>query len=246
MSIAAVIAGTRQWWVEPGDVRAGLAKIPDGSVQVCVTSPPYWGLRVVTDSKIWICLMHSEDSYLARHGVARNRSGIANGSGSNTRRRGGVQRKSQRSLGCENSPFTTGCESTAFRGAKLAKPGGLSFGESKGRNRDQFHLLGCRQRRRTPTKAGDFGKVIGFSIFQGTRWQTSRGGCWNTDTLWPSTLGARCIRGKSSTTGMASRTITESKTLRSLRTRDMPEWLPVRFAVRPSRFTNGEVCSSGN
>jgi DNA modification methylase len=28
-----------------GDVLDGLAKIPDGSVQCCVTSPPYWGLR---------------------------------------------------------------------------------------------------------------------------------------------------------------------------------------------------------
>jgi DNA modification methylase len=28
-----------------GDVRARLAELPDGSVQTCVTSPPYWGLR---------------------------------------------------------------------------------------------------------------------------------------------------------------------------------------------------------
>lgn len=28
-----------------GDVRKRLAEIPDGSVQCCVTSPPYWGLR---------------------------------------------------------------------------------------------------------------------------------------------------------------------------------------------------------
>lgn len=28
-----------------GDVRTRLAEIPDGSVQTCVTSPPYWGLR---------------------------------------------------------------------------------------------------------------------------------------------------------------------------------------------------------
>lgn len=28
-----------------GDVRERLAEIPDGSVQCCVTSPPYWGLR---------------------------------------------------------------------------------------------------------------------------------------------------------------------------------------------------------
>ena len=28
-----------------GDVRAGLAQLPDNFVQTCVTSPPYWGLR---------------------------------------------------------------------------------------------------------------------------------------------------------------------------------------------------------
>ena len=31
--------------IHVGDVREGLAKIPAGSVQCCVTSPPYWGLR---------------------------------------------------------------------------------------------------------------------------------------------------------------------------------------------------------
>lgn len=28
-----------------GDCRALLAQLPDGCVQTCVTSPPYWGLR---------------------------------------------------------------------------------------------------------------------------------------------------------------------------------------------------------
>jgi DNA modification methylase len=28
-----------------GDVRTRLAELPDGSVQTCITSPPYWGLR---------------------------------------------------------------------------------------------------------------------------------------------------------------------------------------------------------
>jgi len=28
-----------------GDVRTRLAEIPDGSIQACITSPPYWGLR---------------------------------------------------------------------------------------------------------------------------------------------------------------------------------------------------------
>jgi DNA modification methylase len=33
------------WSILPGDVREQLATLPDGSVQTCVTSPPYWSLR---------------------------------------------------------------------------------------------------------------------------------------------------------------------------------------------------------
>lgn len=33
------------WQILHGDVRDKLAELPDGSVQTCVTSPPYWGLR---------------------------------------------------------------------------------------------------------------------------------------------------------------------------------------------------------
>lgn len=33
------------WRVLVGDVRDKLAELPDASVQCCVTSPPYWGLR---------------------------------------------------------------------------------------------------------------------------------------------------------------------------------------------------------
>jgi DNA modification methylase len=34
-----------RWHVLVGDVREQLATLPDASVQCCVTSPPYWGLR---------------------------------------------------------------------------------------------------------------------------------------------------------------------------------------------------------
>ncbi len=34
-----------EWRILVGDVRASLATIDPGSVQTCVTSPPYWGLR---------------------------------------------------------------------------------------------------------------------------------------------------------------------------------------------------------
>jgi DNA modification methylase len=33
------------WEIRQGDVLKALAKLPDGSVDCCVTSPPYWGLR---------------------------------------------------------------------------------------------------------------------------------------------------------------------------------------------------------
>ncbi len=33
------------WRVMQADVREGLARLPAGSAQTCITSPPYWGLR---------------------------------------------------------------------------------------------------------------------------------------------------------------------------------------------------------
>jgi DNA modification methylase len=38
-------AGTNTWRVITGDVRQSLRSLPEASVQTCVTSPPYWGLR---------------------------------------------------------------------------------------------------------------------------------------------------------------------------------------------------------
>lgn len=37
--------GKLNWRIDCGDVRERLASLPDASVQTCVTSPPYWGLR---------------------------------------------------------------------------------------------------------------------------------------------------------------------------------------------------------
>ena len=45
MSIELVLRGERQHHIEVCDVLAGLRKIPDNSIQCCVTSPPYYGLR---------------------------------------------------------------------------------------------------------------------------------------------------------------------------------------------------------
>lgn len=54
MSLAAVLAGERAWWVEPTDVLAGLRRIPDESIHCVVTSVPYFGLRSYgTDPQVW-------------------------------------------------------------------------------------------------------------------------------------------------------------------------------------------------
>jgi DNA modification methylase len=45
MSAAAVLAHQRAWWLTQADVLAGLAELPDASVNCVVTSPPYHGLR---------------------------------------------------------------------------------------------------------------------------------------------------------------------------------------------------------
>jgi DNA modification methylase len=43
--VAAVLAGESNGCIINGDCLERLREIPDGSVQCCVTSPPYWGLR---------------------------------------------------------------------------------------------------------------------------------------------------------------------------------------------------------
>lgn len=45
MTAAEVISGKRLWSVEQSDAAAWLRTLPDGVVQTCVTSPPYFGLR---------------------------------------------------------------------------------------------------------------------------------------------------------------------------------------------------------
>ncbi len=43
--VQAVLTGQRGWAILQGDVFSQLPLIPPGSVDVCVTSPPYWALR---------------------------------------------------------------------------------------------------------------------------------------------------------------------------------------------------------
>lgn len=45
MTVADVLAGRAAWSVVRTDARAGLAALPDGSVHLAITSPPYWGQR---------------------------------------------------------------------------------------------------------------------------------------------------------------------------------------------------------
>ena len=40
------------WNLLQGDVRDKLAEIPEKSVQTCITSPPYWGLRSYLPDKV--------------------------------------------------------------------------------------------------------------------------------------------------------------------------------------------------
>jgi len=44
-ALQAVLENARTWCVETADVLGGLRRLPDGCVQTCVTSPPYWALR---------------------------------------------------------------------------------------------------------------------------------------------------------------------------------------------------------
>src|SRR5262245_21542197 len=45
MSAAEVLSNQRPWWIAVGDALEQLRLLPDGCVQCCVTSPPYFGLR---------------------------------------------------------------------------------------------------------------------------------------------------------------------------------------------------------
>lgn len=54
MSIDKIINGKAQWHIECANAEVGLSKIPEKTVQVCVTSPPYFGLRNYgLDPLIW-------------------------------------------------------------------------------------------------------------------------------------------------------------------------------------------------
>ncbi len=43
------------WKVLQGDVLDKLAEIKDGTIQCCVTSPPYWGLVLVESNLPEMC-----------------------------------------------------------------------------------------------------------------------------------------------------------------------------------------------
>ena len=54
-----------EWRILVGDVRERLADLPDASVQCCVTSPPYWGLRDYGHAG-QLGLETTPDAYVAR------------------------------------------------------------------------------------------------------------------------------------------------------------------------------------
>lgn len=51
MTINTVLSSASKWHVEAGDARDGLSRIPDGSAQCVVTSPPYFNLRAYFASR---------------------------------------------------------------------------------------------------------------------------------------------------------------------------------------------------
>lgn len=54
MSVDKVIDGTRQHAILAGNALDTLKQIPDDTIQCCVTSPPYWGLRNYgTEPQFW-------------------------------------------------------------------------------------------------------------------------------------------------------------------------------------------------
>lgn len=53
-ALAAFVGSGRGWHIEPGHVLDSLRALPEGCVQACITSPPYWGLRSYgTDPQVW-------------------------------------------------------------------------------------------------------------------------------------------------------------------------------------------------
>lgn len=64
------------WRIITGDSVAGLGTIPDKSINTCVTSPPYWGLRqyLFDKAQVWADNLSDEQKAqvaqeLARRGI---------------------------------------------------------------------------------------------------------------------------------------------------------------------------------
>jgi hypothetical protein len=60
-SASRLVAGAWvNWRILHGDVREQLASLPDGCVQTCVTSPPYFGLRSYLPGTVKLSLSAEE------------------------------------------------------------------------------------------------------------------------------------------------------------------------------------------
>jgi DNA modification methylase len=42
----------KEYKIIEGNCIEGMKQIPDGTVQTCITSPPYWGLRSYAENRI--------------------------------------------------------------------------------------------------------------------------------------------------------------------------------------------------
>lgn len=124
------------------DVLAGLAQLPDDSVHVVVTSPPYLTMKAAYGT-VWLCrnkmeeLLKVSGEVLQRNlsqgsiGVSASRFGIRNGLSENMLASNALALRLPRSLVLPITPYTSGSISTALKGELYPKPERLNIGVTK-------------------------------------------------------------------------------------------------------------------
>lgn len=84
------------------DVREGLKSLPDNSVDMCMTSPPYWALRSYgTEPQVW----SGTESCTHEWGEAVEGAGK-----NNDQSAGEIQRGNKGSIGRDNRPTSNFCQ----------------------------------------------------------------------------------------------------------------------------------------
>lgn len=108
-----------------------LKELADESVQMCVTSPPYWGLRggMVIQSSVWQSNGNRTDSSV-KNLIGENRkcSGPANGSDPNISKTSAVRQTLQVISVYRKVRFYAGCTYTVYRDVRYRNRGRLRSG----------------------------------------------------------------------------------------------------------------------